>query len=659
MIKCLKCGYDNVDGSIYCNKCGSKLNHQEKRKILLVEPIATTNFFLTKTLKNKGFEVKSLRSPNFVFDELSNNNYTTFIIDIDLFERSNLDFLKTLRKLHPKQYTVIITPSVTKDDLKLLKSLKFSTILIKPVKTETILSHIDKLQGKAELPESFKYPLYNENTIEEAVSKHIKANDITYILEFVIKDFTKQNIKSQLYLSMLDKIFASLKRSDELILLENVGILIIPTQEMNDKGANILKNKVKKLIKKELFKNAGLFKYPQGNLSLSELCGMIIKEDFAELHKKDIKINKEAESADIDKIPEDELFKDRHLVFSALNYMDDSYVALLYLDEKMKKIVAPFITISQAALIKNTDKESDIEEAKKVFLETLTDIYKQNKSLSKDDIEEKIHSDISLMTLPEIQNNIIMLINEEASFKRIVSELQKDAAISSKVLKLVNSAFFGFSRQIKNLERATAILGTEEILGLSLSISYINSFNANMAFVKKLWRENIAVMSIIRFIENEYKLSTSSVTPSILSSIGKVFFAEYFPELYINTIKEAQKSGKIYDAVELKYFSIPHTRVGGEIIDMWRLPEKIKVSAMYHTYPSAFSKLNTSLHLIHTAKYIAGALGYSTTPQPIDNMSYYTYTMLLKKHGVDVKKVCAEDEEKLRDYIEEMMFLLV
>jgi len=658
MIKCYKCGYVNVKGSIYCSKCGLKLNDQEKRKILLVEPVATSNFFLTKTLKNRGFEVKSLRNPHFVLDELSSGSYTTFIIDIDLFERSNLGFLRTLRKFHPKQHTIIITPSITKDDLKLLKYLNFSVILIKPVKTETILSHIDKPQSKGEPVESFKYPLYNESTIEEAISKHIKANDITYILEFVIKDFTKENIESPAYLSMLDKIFVSLKRSDEFMLLENIGILIIPTQEMDDKGANILKNRVKKLLKKELFQKTGLFKYPQGNLSLSELCSMIIKKDFSQFSKKDVKINKKIESADIDEIPTEELLKDKHLVFSALNHMDDSDVALLYLDEKMKKIVAPYITISQASLIKNTDKESDIEGAKKIFLETLIEIYKQNKNLSKDEIEERIHSNISLMTLPEIQNNIIMLINEEASFKRIVSELQKDAAISSRVLKLVNSAFFGFSRRIKNLERAAAILGTEEILGLSLSISYINSFNTNMAFVKKLWRENIAIMSIIRFIENKYKLSTSSVTPSILSSIGKVFFVEYFPELYINTIKEAQEKGKIYDAVELKHFSIPHTKVGGEIIDMWKLPEKIKVSAMYHTYPSAFSKLNTSLHLIHAAQYIAGTLGYSTTPQQIDNMSYYTYTMLLKKHGVDVKNVYEENKEELGDYIEEMMLLL-
>ncbi len=656
MIKCPNCGKSNVDNAVYCSSCGINILNYVKRRILLVEHIATSNFFLTKTFKKHGFDVKSLKTPGFVFDELSNKEYHFFVIDLDLSDKSNLGFLKTLKKLHPNQQTIIITPSVTKEELKLLKSLGFLSIFVKPVKVENILQHMEKNNDIQQRKNDFEMPIYNASKIEEILLSYIKDNDITYIISCLLKEFSRQNITSGPSTSLINRILHSTKRSDKLIILENIGFIIIPTEYIHDKGANILKNKIQALIDRNLLVSCGVVKFPYDNLRLSDICYMIINGKF-EQKEKEITTTKK-KTPHIERADQDTLLKDKHLVFSALNHIGDDDVAYLYLSEKFKKIVAPFITIAQANIIKKIKKTSKTEHAELKFMAALKKIKEINNSCRNDDIEKLIKSNISLMTLPEVQHNIIMLINEEASFKKIIEELYKDAAISSKVLKLVNSAFFGFSRQIKNLERAAAILGTEEILSISLSISYINSFDKNIKFIKKLWGENIAIMSIIKFIENKYKISTYS-TSSILSSIGKIFFAQYFPEVYINTIKEAQKTNKIYDAVELKYFSIPHTIVGAAIIDMWNLPDRFKMLATYHTYPSVHSKLNTSLHLIHSAKYISGALGYSPTPQPMENMSYYTYTMLLKKHGIDVKSIYEEYGDELRKYVEDMMFLML
>ncbi len=654
MTKCLKCGYENGNGAVYCKRCGFVLKNVKTDSILLVEPVATSNFFLVRTFKSYGFYVKSLKSVHFVFDELTNREYSVLIMDLDLSERSNIGFLKKLKKLYPDQNIIIITQSIAKEHSEALNSVSFLTILIKPVGVDTILNYIKNVGSEDE----FKYPVYNKDTLNNAFLEYAKDKEKVYVIGFYIKDFSLKKIKLHTTVSMFDKIVHSIRKTDRLFVVEDMGILlIIPADDSNENDIEPIKDRIERLMEKNMSASGNIFQYTKGNMSFSDTCFLMFEKGAVKGTLGITEKNIDAGS-DIDDISLDELLNDKHLVFSALWNMSDEDVALLYLDKKMKRIVAPFVSVSQAKIIKNADKSIDTSKVRDIFFDVMFGIYKINKGYEKKDTDEVLNSNISLMTLPEIQSNIIMLINEEASFKRIVEELQKDAAISSKVLKLVNSAFFGFSRQIKSLERAAAVLGTEEILGLSLSIAYINSFNKNVSFIKNLWRENIAIMSVIKFIEREYKIYASSITSSILSSIGKIFFAQYFPNEYMSAVNKALEKGIVYDAVELEYFPKPHTQVGSEIIDLWNLPDKIKVSAMYYLYPSAFSKLNTSLHLIHAARYIAGEMGYCVTVKSMDNMSYYTYTMLLKKHDVDVKKVYDERKEELGNYIEDMMFLL-
>ena len=667
MNRCNFCGHSNPIDAVFCIKCGKRIKaDNKKKKVLLVDNAATSNFFLTRKLTDIGCEVKSLKSTNFVLDELSNKNYDFFIITLNISDDNNLGFLKTFKKLFPKQNTVIITPNADIENIKLLKSMRFDKIFIKPVKVDAILEKIGQDIEKED--NSSDYDIHDKDSLEELVKSNIKADDITYFIGFVLKDFSMENIKSEAYKKTMDKIFNSLKRSDKFEPVAGLGIIIIPTERMNESGLVVLMNKTKRMIKKEFLMSSGFLKYPTGSLTVADIVKKIENGEFEEKtqEKPKSEVLKDKGNIDInidkksfERINTDDVFKNRHLVFSALKDLKDEEVSALYLDKKMKKIVSPYISLSQARIIKENKSDADIDAVKEKFGTAILDIMRMNDVLKSDNIYEKIESDISLMTLPEIQNNIIMLINEEASFKRIVGELQKDAAISGRILKLVNSAFFGFPKQIKNLEKAATILGTEEILGLSLSISFINAFDKNISFIKKLWQHNIAVMSVIKYIENKYSISTSSITPSILSSVGKIFLAQYFPEQYINAIREAQQTSKPYSAVELKHFSIPHSEIGAMITDKWNLPDKIKRVALYYAYPSAFSRVNSTLHLVHAAHCIASSFGYCSIKRNIDEINYYTLTMLSKKHGIDILGIYDKEKDKMKQYIKDMMLLLI
>lgn len=656
--KCPKCGYDNIDSSLYCSKCGSRLSTKESNSILLIDPSATSNFVLTKKLKQENFIVKNLSNTSFAMDELAKNEYDIAVVALNLENTQDVAFLRDVKNKYGELPIMFITNSL--DDKQRILAEKMNLhILEKPINFATMLYEIKNMIGAEEV----QCTIYKPSEIKGVIEDNIKFDQTTYIISFCFAEFDKNRIRQSK--DLLNDIYISLKRSDEFILIKDVGFIVIPRDDMNKQGIKILIDKIHDKIKGAdsiFLKNFGFLQYPKNDIKIDTIVKKIIDGDVTEsgnlTKQEDRTTIKTNVSVDISDEKLRDIANNRHLIFSAVSSMDDDLVAACYYDDTLKPIISPYLTISCAQRIHamKNKKDIDIEHAKTVFKDTVSEIMHKNK-LIQDKVSEQINADMSLMTLPEIQSNIIFLINEEAPFKRIIGEINKDPAITSKILKLVNSAFFGFPKQIKSLHKAVTILGTEEVLGISLSISYISSLSKNIRFVKHLWKQTIAVLAIVKFIERYAKINTYASTAAVLHNMGKMFISQYFIEDHIKILQESKKSKIAYSALELKYLSKPHTQIGYEIAELWNMPDKIKNANLYHHYPFAMSK-STYLSALHSAIIIANTLGYGIDEGSMEDLNYHSYILLKQKHNLNILQMVHNNKQDILSGIKDMMIIL-
>ncbi|MCP4567836.1 MAG: HDOD domain-containing protein [FCB group bacterium] len=222
----------------------------------------------------------------------------------------------------------------------------------------------------------------------------------------------------------------------------------------------------------------------------------------------------------------------------------------------------------------------------------------------------------SLPTPPIVFSQIQKVLTDpNTSAYDIGGILQEDPAISAKVLKMTNSAYYGLPRTIESVKQAVVIIGIEAIKNLVLSASVIDSFSKNKLdreFQDYFWRHSLATAFAARLLSRELSgqkvLDTeSSFSAGLLHDIGKMVISVYLSDL-AEKIK-AEKIEKPYltdRVVENEIMGFDHTHIGAYLGGHWKLPAKLVEAVRYHHDPVACENPENGLpHLIHLANYLA------------------------------------------------------
>jgi len=156
----------------------------------------------------------------------------------------------------------------------------------------------------------------------------------------------------------------------------------------------------------------------------------------------------------------------------------------------------------------------------------------------------------TLPALPAIYTKLSHLLHlSNTTLQMVGNVISEDQVISAKVLRLVNSSFYGFSKKIGSLERAVVILGQNEIKSLVLATSMLKVFPRSKLSqdfdINKLWEHYIScavasrILAEAAFVENPEEVFASG----LLHDIGKLVLIMYSPEEFFKVIDEVQKGG--------------------------------------------------------------------------------------------------------------------
>jgi len=224
----------------------------------------------------------------------------------------------------------------------------------------------------------------------------------------------------------------------------------------------------------------------------------------------------------------------------------------------------------------------------------------------------------NLPALPAIVTRLLEVVNSPETSADDASKLiQKDPALTSKVIRLANSALYGMPRSVSSVSSAILILGFNVIRSVVLSASIMKMFSdPSKQTVNRdhFWKHSvitaIAAKELVRHLLS-YKLydPEGAFCAGILHDIGKLIFNEYLSADYREVCQYSRdRAVPLLDA-ETLMLGINHAEIGRILADKWALPPDLELSMVFHHYPDHSEEIVDFVNIIHQADRIAHDAG--------------------------------------------------
>ena len=207
-----------------------------------------------------------------------------------------------------------------------------------------------------------------------------------------------------------------------------------------------------------------------------------------------------------------------------------------------------------------------------------------------DQILKKLDSIKDIPTLPTIVFELNELLQDPNTPITDISDIiEKDQAMSLRVLKLVNSAFYGIQKEVNDIGNAIVLLGFNTVRNAIVSLGVIKSFSGKKSLagfdIRDFWKHSLAVAVVSKSLAEKTKIASpdSCFVGGLLHDIGKVILAQYFQDLFEKVWNTVKKENISFYEAEKKEISIDHGRIGAHLATNWELPESfIDVIRWHH-----------------------------------------------------------------------------
>ena len=192
----------------------------------------------------------------------------------------------------------------------------------------------------------------------------------------------------------------------------------------------------------------------------------------------------------------------------------------------------------------------------------------------------------NLPTMPTVLARILQLVEgESANGRELIDVIEHDQALTAKMLRLANSAFFGQSRRVATIPRAVVLLGFSTVRNLALAIKVWDSLGngVSRARLEELWAHAVAVALAAKKLAARVRAShpEEAFTAGLLHDAGRLVLGMRLGEAYWIAVGGATESQPV-QTLESAAFGVDHAEVGGWMLEAWNLPATIIEAVREH-----------------------------------------------------------------------------
>ncbi|HTP13093.1 MAG TPA: HDOD domain-containing protein, partial [Bacteroidota bacterium] len=219
-----------------------------------------------------------------------------------------------------------------------------------------------------------------------------------------------------------------------------------------------------------------------------------------------------------------------------------------------------------------------------------------------------------LSTVPFIFSRLNAAINSSrTSVGYISSIISQDSALTARLLRVVNSAFYGCPGRIDTISRAVIVVGTQQLRDLAVATTILNFFNhipSRWVTLESFWKHSIACGIAARIIAGLGRASNVEkfFVAGILHDIGRLLMYQKIPGTADAIFEKASATGTFVTAVEQEIMGFDHAVAGGALVRAWQLPTNLQECVSYHHTPSRATRYPYEAAVVHVADILVEAL---------------------------------------------------
>ncbi len=261
-----------------------------------------------------------------------------------------------------------------------------------------------------------------------------------------------------------------------------------------------------------------------------------------------------------------------------------------------------------------------------------------------------------LPAMPAVAMKVMEMVGDQATSARALQGIiQRDQALTAKVLKIANSAMFGVSRDITTLSHAIVMLGFSTIRSVVLAAStksiYFKCKGISGFSAKLLWEHSLAAAAIARRLAG--RLDGVDVEESFISGllhdIGKSVLNVNFFDKYSEVIKETYNIGGDSVRVERRLLGFDHAQVGAMVVRKWNLAKGLEEAVRYHHNPRVAGEYPVLTATVALADELANVLGKGAGKRPDWDMNSSAAVKMLSIRRADLEELMEEASGLMKD----------
>ncbi len=253
----------------------------------------------------------------------------------------------------------------------------------------------------------------------------------------------------------------------------------------------------------------------------------------------------------------------------------------------------------------------------------------------------------SIPTLPTVALRVMEIsANPKSSANDLMAVISPDISLTTKILKIANSPFYGLTREVSSLQHAVTVLGFKEIRNLVISSVAFDSFKnlkQDGAFdINKFWKHSFYCALAAKNIAVDLKVESSELfVAGLVHDIGKLAMYITFPCDFLMQLE-------VMDTVKIKYtsfetekniFGMTHDDIGMRLLKKWMFPEPLLTAVGYHHRPQEADKKSIFPLIVHIADILTHIYEMQTEEEEEDyfqtELFYGDPINLAQSFGID------------------------